>query len=419
MQKPRVYISSTYNDLKTFRQRFIEFLFREAHDDFELGKIMERMYNDGKGIPSLQTCLEEVEKCDIYILVVGLSMGSFPDEDPTLSYTQHEYNKAKCSKKLIHILFYDADESGIEDACKQFRKQVKPIATNTFSNIDQFEKEFIKIFYIHKPDRSTLRDESKIATINRNNQIQTFTISRFKNSQKIQYYIYTSLKTDYCHLFNFRISDIELQNHLYNFRTAPEILTEFIDSEDIDASDKQMPEKENKLTQMFINQIVENLLNEKGLNINNIRDFYSYLEEQQPLINSLVIPIKIEHSDETEDARLIKLNRQLKRFSIQENTAALKTKQIFFLINIQIKKDEMPQEKVRLLFEGLNPDGFDYNLGKLNSVREIDIERWISNKFESNPDVISGYITTYFPGDFPKPMSQVSLQAQNLIRNIK
>ena len=187
-----------------------------------------------------------------------------------------------------------------------------------------------------------------------------------------------------------------------------EVRTEFLDYTD----------KEDKLTEFLVNEITQNILqSEKTKKILKIKELYEFLEKEMLAADELVIPIRIAHSLETGDERLGNLNNQLKKF--KEHQDILKTKQVIFLINIEHQKEEVPMQKVQLLFNNLNPEGFEYDLGTLKQVTQEEVERWIENNFDNDPEAISDYMNKYFPSAFPKHMSVSIKEARSLMKYIQ
>ncbi len=96
-----VFVSSTYEDLKEYR--------REIHDLLlELGLEpcgMERFGSRNEA--PLQTCLDEVSRCKIYVGILGMKYGSL-EEKTKKSFTELEYERALESRACI--LFYLINE---------------------------------------------------------------------------------------------------------------------------------------------------------------------------------------------------------------------------------------------------------------------------------------------------------------------
>lgn len=100
--KKKVFISSTYSDLVTFRREIWEVL---SHREVKI--LGMEIFGARKNKP-LKTCLDEVSKSDIYIGIIGARYGSV-DQASGKSYTQLEYEKAV--KDNLEILVYIIDEN--------------------------------------------------------------------------------------------------------------------------------------------------------------------------------------------------------------------------------------------------------------------------------------------------------------------
>lgn len=107
MEKPIVFISSTYSDLKIHRNQILYTL--EKFDITVLG--MEKF--GARKEDSLTTCLKEVEKCNIFILIVGMRFGSI-DRKSQKSYTWLEYEKANELRKDILVYLIDETNGDIK-----------------------------------------------------------------------------------------------------------------------------------------------------------------------------------------------------------------------------------------------------------------------------------------------------------------
>ena len=109
-----VYISSTYEDLKNFRQATINCVVSLA--DYYTPVSME--FYDAEDVHFVQKCERDVEACKIYILILGKRYGYIP-KGFTKSITEIEYEKAlECKKngKQIEILVFK-----VGDFCKNYK----------------------------------------------------------------------------------------------------------------------------------------------------------------------------------------------------------------------------------------------------------------------------------------------------------
>ena len=69
-----VYISSTFNDLKSFRQAIINCIV-SLGDHY---KPVSMEFYDAEDMSFVKKCLTDVEACDIYILILGDRYGYKP-----------------------------------------------------------------------------------------------------------------------------------------------------------------------------------------------------------------------------------------------------------------------------------------------------------------------------------------------------
>jgi len=98
----KIYISSTYEDLKEYRETVYRALRRDSHDVIS----MEDMVAQGQ--KPLQACLEDVASCDIYVGIFAWRYGFIPvdekDNPNKLSITELEYRKA-CEVDIPCLIF--------------------------------------------------------------------------------------------------------------------------------------------------------------------------------------------------------------------------------------------------------------------------------------------------------------------------
>ena len=118
MQNWKVYISSTFRDLKDFRGELIHLFQNQLKNNFELCEIMERMFDDGTYTPFLDGCVEAVLESDIYIIILGNKTGSFPPNEEK-TYTEIELDTALANNKRVFCLrLENFDETEIDNKVK-------------------------------------------------------------------------------------------------------------------------------------------------------------------------------------------------------------------------------------------------------------------------------------------------------------
>jgi hypothetical protein len=135
---PKVFISSTFYDLKRIRVDISNFI--ENQLGYQFLKSEHSSFPVNPDINTIENCKEQVENCDIMILIIGGRYGSISDSN-SKSVTNIEYLTAKSGSKLIYvfvvnnILFSypvweknpDADYSNVVDNVELFNfiKEIK------------------------------------------------------------------------------------------------------------------------------------------------------------------------------------------------------------------------------------------------------------------------------------------------------
>lgn len=100
---PRIFVSSTYSDMVPYRESI-----RNAIDRADCKAVgMERF--GATSIPPLETCKEEMSKCQIYICAIGMRYGSV-EEESQKSYTELEFEYARHIGLPILAFLVDEDK---------------------------------------------------------------------------------------------------------------------------------------------------------------------------------------------------------------------------------------------------------------------------------------------------------------------
>ena len=110
MAKHKVYISSTYQDLKEHRKQVIEFFNKKTiKENFDLLSMEGYVADD---IEPAMECIEDVKDCDIYILILANRYGFIPPKSNPgeISVTEIEYNTAAADPQKTILAFF-ADET--------------------------------------------------------------------------------------------------------------------------------------------------------------------------------------------------------------------------------------------------------------------------------------------------------------------
>lgn len=155
MAKPRVFVSSTYYDLKYVRERLERFFATYGMDPILFER--DKVYYD-PSLPPTESCYSEIETCHMFVLIVGGRYGSVPKEQASVpiespsSVTQNEYERAK---KLNLPTYIFVDKNVFVEYnfyCKNKDNNPEKLTfPNTddiriFEFISTFEKKAIKAF---------------------------------------------------------------------------------------------------------------------------------------------------------------------------------------------------------------------------------------------------------------------------------
>ncbi|NHV06647.1 MAG: DUF4062 domain-containing protein, partial [Thaumarchaeota archaeon] len=141
-----VFVSSTYRDLKEEREKVIEAIEKVCK---AIG--MEKFLPDEKS--TLEVCLENLKKCDIYVGIIGSRYGSIVPESQLKEVEGKNYEKYK-GLSFTHYEFRKAGELGIpravfivneeskEDEINKFKKEIEDsIFPSYFDNLDELSEK--------------------------------------------------------------------------------------------------------------------------------------------------------------------------------------------------------------------------------------------------------------------------------------
>ena len=155
MQK--VYISSTYKDFREYRSTLISLFHKQLKGKFELCEIMEHMFDDGSSSTYVEECVEAVKECDIYFIILGNSVGSYPPNE-SRTYTEIEYQTAMEEDKFIYRLqLENIDPKTIDDPAKHkaLRDSFEGKHVTYFNDEAELEGIFLKSLLNHFKEINT------------------------------------------------------------------------------------------------------------------------------------------------------------------------------------------------------------------------------------------------------------------------
>ncbi len=139
--KKKIFVSSTFTDMIPHRNQIINVL-----SNFNVEILGMENFGARKS-PPLETCLKELELCDIYLGVIGLRYGSVNDEYDK-SYTQLEYEKAVELEKDIKVFLLDEHNGVLKTGWIDFGIQLERILA--FREL--LKKEHTVEFFLEEKD---------------------------------------------------------------------------------------------------------------------------------------------------------------------------------------------------------------------------------------------------------------------------
>lgn len=197
--KWKVYISSTFKDLKGYRADVISLFQNQLKDSFELSEIMELMYDKGTYAPYVEDCINAVIDADIYIVILGNKTGSFPP-DENRTYTEIELDTALSKEKYIFCLrleHFDEDEIDNKSKHHEILNKFEGRPIHFFRDIVSLKNslyEFLIQFTVRRKEDA----EKKIKDYTENEEFRKFLIELSEN---------TDIR-DYCNLPPFIFGNI-------------------------------------------------------------------------------------------------------------------------------------------------------------------------------------------------------------------
>lgn len=161
MAKPRVFVSSTYYDLKYVREKLETFFITFGMEPILFER--DKVYYD-PSMPPAESCYSEIESCHMFVLIVGGRYGTVPKEqgslpiEPPSSITQNEYEKAR---KLNIPTYIFIDKNVFVEYNFYCQNKDNNPEKLTFPNTDDIRVfEFISTF-----DKKTIKEFERIEDI--------------------------------------------------------------------------------------------------------------------------------------------------------------------------------------------------------------------------------------------------------------
>jgi hypothetical protein len=414
----KVYISSTYADLKDHREAVRDY-FGKFRDKFEV--ISMEDYVAGSEPPA-DVCIRDVKRCDFYILIFSNRYGFIPENSDTIpnpekrSVTHMEYITARDNKKKVFAFFPD-DKAGFkpdadeiaelrqlkETSLAKFKQEVRSkylthpegfISAHQLALMISESMQKAEDFY---DDIATKKDEhfmetqihpDRIYCLNRIRQYNEFLNVRINTNSPFKAIISHGPKDMLVESLQKRITEITLSIPKANIykTTVNGIFGSCTDYESC------------KLT--FLNAAFQQLFKQVtiGNGLKDINELAQFLNEQDEDIRVAFIVQWSKLIDGENDPRIPLLNKLVKEFhdACKGNNCI----KIYFFLNIDYKsEDEQAFTSVIKMMTAQNPPGAPYlfALEKPGKVASEDLELWVENYVTDVSFKVNRIIDTYLP----------------------
>lgn len=430
MDRHKVYISSTYRDLADYRARVINFfLSGKMPDSFSLISMEGYVADD---IQPSDKCVEDVAKCDIYILIVAKRYGFIPPDTTKnpgrFSITEMEYETAVSHNKIILTFLADEkqvfEEDSDPDAVLLAEKKQKLLAFKEkvrlakLTHPDGFTDAYHLCFQVQQAifnkfftEIYASREENldKIYFCDRRSQNYTFQKGRQIN-KAIQFFLINSHEKDMAHFFVKRIGleCIESDIRTLDLFIYPTILDNS-DFDDLEFSMRCAIKEEWNRNAELKKFKLKDPLDVSVEKVLSVMDELNY--------DCLIISWEIKSFYWKND----KLNENISAFyeKYDQVNATLKTsKKIFFIGTVSYSEcADMTfaqfEDKIKSIRYGATPI-------KLTRINRNEIKDWMTDfEIEDNPNVQEKLLHDLLPGPDPDfYLSDLELPLRNILMKL-
>ncbi|MDB5226807.1 MAG: hypothetical protein JWN78_1000 [Bacteroidota bacterium] len=392
MAKYKVYISSTYMDLKEVRAQIIQRIQKGLHNYFELVDVMELMGNDGSNKLNIDICLKNVRDADLYILLIGNRYGSSPDNYDK-SYTELEYDMAckTLQKKFYKIYklqfsedFYrdnnvngDSDRTKINSFINRLEGRDSPSIIDSYENLAKVIDDKLTEFNlaINKKTELKLIENDKVS-IDRKEQLGKLEQREISgaSSHAVVFTVYTIGEEDAYDMFTLKLRnklianneqayinyiDFESSASKLDFDNTEKILNTFL----IEASLNIYGERANMISFEKLEERIRNREIKKkiiGFKIEKNSDYLSFTEQFTKAIGVFITKINKILKDANFD-----FNFYFVIYIIDKETGVSST----------LNENNLITDTLKSHIPGIEY----YELGKFSPVNNEDIDKWLQD----------------------------------------
>lgn len=387
MDKLNVYLSSPYMEFKDTRNKFLNEI-KARNQLYDIGA-MEYYLAMDKDV--LTTCIADVNRCDIYVLILGDNYGSIAKKDGVpsgKSFTYWEYDtalKKKRAGKNIQLLILlktgpvpanedplltawkaEIGESQVQTAYYNSQEEIPQIILNS---LDSFTNSLI-LSAIQKKD--VLKD--KIFLCNRNDINLEFNTSVALDDVPIQFFVLNSHENDLPHYFIKR-QEIEYEDRESNWKNInikpviPESATEFEKAEVYikAAIFNELKWKKFKTAKDISPETVDQYMKENNIDYLSISWFIEKALWKNDKLKAFIVSF-------------------YQKYSVINTNLKTDKRILFFAILKYVPNDAVSEEE---FFEEVKNIQWQHNLPRFSKITKQDIKDWLDNNGIENTEIRS------------------------------
>ena len=351
---------------------------------FELVRPMEHMM-PGSSQPPLSECLDDVKKCDIYMLLIGKNYGSI-DGTSGISFTENEFNCATNSSSPKIIIPFIADENALglssiqTDNVDRYDKFKQTVTTKYLTFVKKFTSPenlstyVVLSLYKYREKKWVINDDV-VYLCDRRPQYLDFMGN--KRKQMLNVFVLVGKENDRADYFSKRMGRYELglQKEYIEIPLKP---ADFI-------RNGGQYEKHKKL---LITHLMDGFFDNSDDIPGSIEECFNYFSDKK--LNNIFINLQLCETDITSNNDILKVT--LEKFFSELNAECAKRKITFFsIISFQFSNEEVVKEEIAKWITDNDIIKNNANVNDINMCTPIlvsDVTQWI-DRYIIDKNIIS------------------------------
>ncbi|HKH59743.1 MAG TPA: DUF4062 domain-containing protein [Flavitalea sp.] len=418
----KIFLSSTKKDLEKERRSLIELL---KTAEYEV--CCMEWFGSFTQHPKVEV-ENYVRQCPIYILLIGESYGSIPEQDDVLlgkSFTEFEYDAAcnKCHEEGMVILCFKKDIERTDERLIKFVERLgKSHGIANFTDADDLPGIVLASLRreLNKPEYKRLFEEEtvteKVQDKNHLSGDLKYFCDRYCQADAFDNSFYLTNYQNPIHLFLLPGQKDDSHTSFVN-RYACQFTYEGKSIVEVSVAAKYFPlQNETQLLGRIKNEIRTQLVEELTLPLRQVTAESIFEALTKARKDLLIINLIIESSYLKENN--INIYKKAIGIFYNEITAMkIENEEKKILIFLLFRQSEGDQDK-QLSSEILDDKLFlkDNKLPRLEKISINDIEDWlVARKIEQNEDKIASTLQTYFPSYYNRPEQTFSMSKAEIV----